>query len=52
MRGRLFFLIVCFVSGLVTSCQKDWIEIDVGSENEAFEIEEAEYMAIFGDIQY
>lgn len=52
MRKRLFFLIVCFVSGLVTSCQKEWIEIDVDSGNETFEIEEAEYMAIFGDIQY
>ena len=49
---RLCLLLLCIVSVLFASCQKDWIEIDVESAIEDFEIEGTEYIAVFGDIQY
>lgn len=49
---RLYLILLCIVLVQFVSCQKDWIEIDVESAIEDIEIEESDYMAIFGDIQY
>lgn len=52
MRRGFYLIVLCMVSFQFFSCHKDWIEIDVNLENEPFEIEPTEYIAVFGDIQY